>query len=731
MQIKQGVHDMRRFITTKQMIVVILLGVLVACGSPQAQQPTSNGNPPPNNPGQNNPNNPGQNPPPNNPEQNPPPNNPEQNPPPNNPGQNPPPNNPGPNNGVAGQNSNEVTVRETGAQYATTSTSPQGQLVTGQPASIVLNALGFNQSGGPLSLDHPAGVYADDTRLFVADRGNHRVLIWNTLPTANVPPDIVIGQPDMQSNLSGDGLANMNWPSVVRSDGQRLFVADTNNNRVLVWNRIPTQNGQPADYAITAENLQWPWGLWTDGQTLMVSGTIRSQVLVWRSIPTAAREPDFVLTAAGKFGTPRTITSDGTFLMIGDHNAKDASSANGQGAFVWKSFPTADTPYDFLLTDPKDGHGAWLQGALTPQGQLLALGVTLHVWQSPPTDPTDMPDVSLDFKHDGGDGADVAIAGNMVYVSLYNGDRVLIYDGIPTSATDQPIAALGSNDIGTNPMRAEYHINNPQPYTDGQHLVVVSDFDRMMHVYRSIPDESNAAPDVVYTLPESTWDGELYNGTLLLAGRALYVWNKLPLNGEKPDAMIRRTKDFEFRDVRGVAYDGTYTYLADRDGNRVLVYQGIPDENSSALVSLDVPQPTRLSTDGTYLAVASTEGGPGGSVTVWRNADVLQGAPGTLVGRGQTIRMNLPQHALVTNGMLFIGDTSFNRVQIWNSVERAMSDQAPDIVLGSPQVDVIPVREQNGQDTLSWPACLAFDSRYLWVGGFKFNHRLLRFDVQP
>jgi len=353
------------------------------------------------------------------------------------------------------------------------------------------------------------------------------------------------------------------------------------------------------------------------------------------------------------------------------------------------------------------------------------------VWDSPPTDAQDTPDVTLDFKHDGGDGADVAIAGNMVYVALYNGDRVLIYDGIPRDASTQPVAALGSDDVNTNPMRAHYHVNNPQPYTDGEHLVVVSDFDRLMHVYRAIPDESNAPPDVVYQLPEATWDGELYNGTLLLAGRMLYVWKKLPLNGEKPDAMIRRTKDLEFRDLRGVAYDGTYTYIADRDGNRVLVYQGIPDESSSAVKILEVQQPTRLSTDGTYLAVAQTEAGAGGAVTVWTIADALAGNPGTRIGGGQaTIRMNLPQHALVSHGMLLVGDTNFSRVQIWNSIETAMQGKSPDIVLGSKRVKEIPAVEQNGQDTLMWPACLAFDGSHLWVGGFKFNHRLMRFDVQ-
>jgi hypothetical protein len=417
--------------------------------------------------------------------------------------------------------------------------------------------------------------------------------------------------------------------------------------------------------------------------------------------------------------------------MVGDHNARDPKAANGQGAFVWRTFPSADIPYDYFLTDPKDAHGAWLQGAFTAQGQLVALGVALHIWQQPPTDAQDTPDISLDFRHDGGDGSDVAIAGDLVYVSLYNGDRVLIYDGIPTAVNARPVASLGSDDVNTNPMRTHYHINNPQPYTDGKHLVVVSDFDRMMHVYRAIPDESNAPPDVVYQLPEATWDGELYNGTLLLAGRMLYVWKKLPLNGEKPDAMIRRTKDLEFRDLRGVAYDGTYTYIADRDGNRILVYQGIPDESSSAVKTLEVQQPTRLSTDGVYLVVAQTEAGAGGAVTVWTIADALAGNPGTRIGGGQaTIRMNLPQHALVANGTLFVGDTGFSRVQIWNRIEVAMQGGAPDIVLGAQAVSEIPAVEQNGQDTLMWPACLAFDGSHLWVGGFKFNHRLMRFDVQ-
>ena len=60
---------------------------------------------------------------------------------------------------------------------------------------MVLYANDFNDSGGPSVLNHPTKVTTDGTRLIVADTYNHRVLIWNKIPTENYSPaDVVIGQ---------------------------------------------------------------------------------------------------------------------------------------------------------------------------------------------------------------------------------------------------------------------------------------------------------------------------------------------------------------------------------------------------------------------------------------------------------------------------------------------------------------------------------------------------------
>ena len=70
-----------------------------------------------------------------------------------------------------------------------------GFFETGQSADLILGAIGFNQSGGPLLFNHPKGIATDGSVFMLADGNNNRVLLWDELPTANVEPSIVLGQP--------------------------------------------------------------------------------------------------------------------------------------------------------------------------------------------------------------------------------------------------------------------------------------------------------------------------------------------------------------------------------------------------------------------------------------------------------------------------------------------------------------------------------------------------------
>jgi hypothetical protein len=181
-------------------------------------------------------------------------------------------------------------------------------------ADLVLGQPDFAQRSVPLglptaaTLSGPTGVHSDGVRLVVSDTNQHRVLIWNRLPTVNQQPaDVVLGQPDAASRLPNNPLSpqplRFNQVSSVATDGTRLFVADTGNHRVLIWNRLPAQTASPPDVVLgqpdflsgsanqgsstpSSGSMDSPAAIAVDAGRLAVADSGNHRVLIWNSIPT-------------------------------------------------------------------------------------------------------------------------------------------------------------------------------------------------------------------------------------------------------------------------------------------------------------------------------------------------------------------------------------------------------------------------------------------------------------
>lgn len=261
----------------------------------------------------------------------------------------------------------------------------------GQPADVVVGQSRFDQAQtatNAQSLRAPQGVWLQNGRLFVADAQNHRVLIWNTIPTANnAPANVVLGQRDFTSAVALDPInpdpdappitiaANsLLTPTSVSSDGVRLFVTDLGLNRVLIWNTIPTSNHQAADVVIGQPNftefasnnvtklcspfdpndsnsgyparcgktVNFPRFALSDGQRLFVADGGNDRVLIFNSIPIQnGASADIVLgqpdeyqsvvssstdlfhpllrqSAADITATPTSLAWDGSNLYVAD-----------------------------------------------------------------------------------------------------------------------------------------------------------------------------------------------------------------------------------------------------------------------------------------------------------------------------------------------------------------------------------------------------------------------------
>jgi len=184
-------------------------------------------------------------------------------------------------------------------------TNQDADIVIGQQNMTRSQANQANQCAAN-TLYAPYGVISDGTRLVISDNLNHRVLIFNTLPNNhNASADIVIGQKDMWSNKLNQGAAisakTLSYPRGVYLVGNRLFIADTGNNRVLIFSTFPNTHNASADVVIgqkdmwsnevnqgtgcNANTLYQPHDIFSDGTHFFVGDTLNHRVCIFNSIP--------------------------------------------------------------------------------------------------------------------------------------------------------------------------------------------------------------------------------------------------------------------------------------------------------------------------------------------------------------------------------------------------------------------------------------------------------------
>ncbi len=272
-------------------------------------------------------------------------------------------------------------------------------LVLGQAdfTSVEPNAGGESAS----SLYYPDHLWSDGTKLWVGDGVNARVLQWDALPSANgEPADLVIGQMSFTSTQAGRSAERMGGQASIdiSTGGGKLVVVDGANNRILIWNQLPTANGTPADLVLGqpdftsivggagADQFSGVNSAWTDGTRLVASDYGNNRVLIWTTFPTVNTQPaDLVLGQSGfdisgapvspptasSLALPSVVFSDGTSLYVAD--------AGNNRVLVWTTFPTANNqPADLVLGHDTFTDSAPNGGADCPTAATMSYPMDVH-----------------------------------------------------------------------------------------------------------------------------------------------------------------------------------------------------------------------------------------------------------------------------------------------------------------------------------------------------------------
>ncbi|HEY1493395.1 MAG TPA: hypothetical protein VGF49_02585 [Candidatus Solibacter sp.] len=415
---------------------------------------------------------------------------------------------------------------------------------TGQAARLVIGQHTFTSQDSNSSdsvLGGASGLaYAADT-LFVADANrvgaspsNHRVLLFQNLSgmlprptdplsyTSKCPAclgkaTLVLGQPDFTTtteNLAATS-NSLRLPTAVASDGVHVVVADTNHNRVLIWNRIPSSNNQPADVVIgqttfttasvpgntpNAKSMRGPQGVWIQNGRLYVADTQNNRVLIWNRIPTANGtaadvvlgqpnfttfvEPDLTQQSNAATATqllnPVAVSSDGVRLYVTDlgYNRvliyNSIPTSNGAAADVAIGQPdlvSSVANYGYS-TDPND---TTVPKKQTPVLCPVSNGTDTN---SNPTYPSSC-NATLNFPRF------ALAANNRLFIADGGNDRVLVFNTIPTQSGATADLIIGQIGGSVNQASdAADSLRTPMSMAwDGTNLYVSDAYNRRITVY--------------------------------------------------------------------------------------------------------------------------------------------------------------------------------------------------------------------------------------------------------
>ena len=255
---------------------------------------------------------------------------------------------------------------------------------SGVAADLVLGQSDFTSTGyacTSVSLNAPTKVFWHGANLWVADTGNHRVLRY-TAPISNgQAASLVVGQANFTSGSLGTSATQMNEPVSVLIFGGKLYVVDRANCRVLVYDTLPTSNGAAASFALgqasgasnltssvaTTYGANLVYGMLapndlavTSTYNLMVVDSGNNRVMVFSGIPTtggasastALFQPD-VTTNPDIFPCSSTRTNYPTGIAVSSTGQIAITDKDYSRCLIYYDAPTSnDAPAHAVLGQP-------------------------------------------------------------------------------------------------------------------------------------------------------------------------------------------------------------------------------------------------------------------------------------------------------------------------------------------------------------------------------------------
>ncbi len=384
------------------------------------------------------------------------------------------------------------------------STSAFAVLVNGAPAVDLLGQTLYTTSSTGTAANKFAYVYNmsfdyNNHRLFVADVGNDRVLVFNLSPTNTFDgtarsADYVLGQFYTTSNTSfATNSMSFDTPEDLEYDNanDRLFVSDSRNHRVLVFNDV-----SPARFSSTGNGLDADAILGQPDNTTAVAGTTRAKLSLPKGLAYDSVNDRLFVAGSNNsrvmvYDVTTTVTGEDATAVIGQTSSTDGSGGIGQNRLSYLEGLDYDSVNERLFVADSNNDRVMIFGVSTSKLTGSETGINADIVLGQPDFNTAASGLSVkDFNYPVGVAYDASTGAERLFVVDPFNHRVLAFDaGTGTlSNYDEATHVLGQVDFDSGgmsvtqdhlryPYGGEYDSYNDRMYVGDSGAVRVMVFD--------------------------------------------------------------------------------------------------------------------------------------------------------------------------------------------------------------------------------------------------------------
>lgn len=497
--------------------------------------------------------------------------------------------------------------------YTINGESFEDELLLFATSAIVFGSTDLNKINAHAhGLSKPTHIFTVNTDVYVVDSNSNRVLVFDGIPSSESSPKFVLGQ-ESESIVSENkgnlvaSLSSLKNPRHGFSDGKSLVISDTGNDRVLYWETLPTSNSQPASASF--EGLSSPQAAIIFDGKLVVADTDNSRVVTWELEGYTPLDPFEVTTLA--VDTPVSLLADGENLWIVNRGALNN---------VVKYSTPFETPSELVRIDSAETPPLNTPSSINMLDGLYYItdSASHHVLvysNIPSNNPGPSHILGTTAINSPSDatlnapGGLTLFSGSLLLADTEN-NRIIGWSSVPSTSNPNADIVIGQMDFLENKpyyqQQTESTLTSPRATIFGGHVITADKEDGRLLYYQPGFTSSNPTSDLILDTVTPLEASYINDGATDYTYVAENDSPNLYYSSSKPIAFDYVASISAAQNIVSLCSNSAYLYAVLQNGDIERYFHGAPPSLDATITHPSLTNPTSIDCNETFVTVTNT-----------------------------------------------------------------------------------------------------------------------------